>query len=71
MPDMKKPDQDPDEPESFLGTIRDMIVDRDTRKKGEKLPVGTGGKKRERKIDSIVDAMESGIDESKGAPRDY
>lgn len=70
MPDMNKPDQDPDEPEGFLGRIRDMITDRETRKKGTP-PVGTGGRTRQRKIDSIVDAMESGIDESKGASRDY
>lgn len=71
MPDMKKPDQDPDEPESFLGRIRDMIVDRDTRKAGEKAPVGTGGRKRQRKIDDMVDAMSNGIEEAKGASRDY
>lgn len=69
MADPKKPTKDDDEPEGFIGTIRDLIHDRESRKAGG--ATGTGGKKRRRKIDSMVDAMESGIDEAKDAKPEY
>lgn len=69
MADPAKPEVDEDEPEGFIGKIRDAIWDRESRK--SKSAEGTGGVKRRKKIDSMLDAVESGVEAAKGAKQEY